>query len=200
MIAAADALPVASAQAATAAPRGMQPDFTSADPEARRQAIGAALARPETLGPFEIGLLSAALWGEGRRLQGAFWFFVFQARSRPWAELDVRGAGVTRAALNEELGGPINGWIAGDLRLWQDTARRAIDYEARLALPPDRPAGVSVADWTAAVARARREYRAGFEQTLARMDADELGAARQRSGLPVGPPADPGPPLDVRWR
>lgn len=181
-------------------PAGIEQGLASTNPAARSAAIAAALAGPEALGPFDIGILSAALWRDGRRHQAAFWFFVFQVRSRPWADLDPSGAGAARAALNDLLGGTINAWIASDLTAWQDTARRAMSYEAGLPLPRERPTAVAPSAWAAAVAKSRREYRAGYDQTLGRMAAVELAAERRRNGLPVGPLDAPGPALLESWR
>lgn len=174
----------------------------SPDASTRRAAIDDFLTRPQAADPFAYAMLTSALWGEGRRLQAAFWFYVFQVRTRPWADADRRGDGAAalRASLNDGLGQEINGWLGSDLNAWREVATRAMSYEARLPLPADRPDGVDAAAWTAAVDKARRDYRAGYEKTLGAMTAEEVARGRRENGLPVGPLKDPGPPLPVGWR
>ena len=193
---------VAAPRPAENRPGPLENRLASGDVTVRDRAIVEVLARPDATDPFNYALLSHALWQDGRRLQASFWFYVFQARTRPWADLDKRGdgAGALRGALNEELGPTINGWLASDLGQWQAVARRALDYEARLPLSELRPDGVGAADWAKAVAVARASFRDGFEQTLGRETADDLARKRHAAGLPVGPLDAPGPPLPESWR
>jgi len=174
----------------------------SPDAGTRRATIDAFLARPQATDPFAYAMLTNALWQEGRRRQAAFWFYVFQIRTRPWADVDKRGDGAAalRAALNDGLGQEINGWLGSDLDAWRDLAARAMSYEARLPLSADRPEGVDAAAWSAAVATSRRTYREGYEKTLGALTAAESAARRRENGMPVGPLEDPGPPLPADWR
>ena len=109
----------------------------------------AILAHPEMYGPFTYAIVVRDMWAQGRRLQAAFWFYVFQARTRPWSAADMTGDGAAalRGALNEELGPAINGWVGSDLEAWRALAQRAVSYEARLPLCPQRPEGISAAAW-----------------------------------------------------
>lgn len=189
--------------AGVAAPQAEKVDpLLSPDARTRRSAIDAFLARPEAADPFAYAMLTSALWGEGRRLQAAFWFYVFQVRTRPWADADKQGDGAAalRASLNDGLGQEINGWLGSDLDAWREVATRAMSYEARLPLPSARPDGVEAGRWPAMVDKVRREYRQGYEKTLGAMTAEDLAAGRRENGLPVGPLKDAGPPLPADWR
>ena len=70
------------------------------------------------------------------RLQAAFWYYVFQIRSRPWAEADrqrTRGSGAAalRASISETLGRPINEWLGSDPAAWKETGMAAIEAVAQ---------------------------------------------------------------------
>jgi hypothetical protein len=159
------------------------------------------LAHPEQASPWEMAQASHALWLDGRRLQAAFWFYAFQQRSRPWADLDEGGDGAAalRASLNATLGETINPWLGSDLAAWREVATRAMSFEARLPIGA-APDGVSAEDWTAAVTKARSEYRAGYDETLGKADPAAIARIRRENGLPVGPLDAPGPALPADWR
>ncbi len=160
------------------------------------------LAHPEAVNPFTYAIAVKWLWEQNRRRQAAFWFYVFQARTRPWSQADTRGdgAGALRGALNQELGPVINGWVASDLAAWRDIAERAIAYELRLPLSPERPDGVGSAAWQQLVEKSRAEYAAQMHDALGGLTAEALAAKRREAGLPVGPLDQPGPPLPDAWR
>lgn len=191
------AAPMAVAQAATVEDR-----LSSQVETVRRAALAEVLARPETVNPFAYALVATLLLRDGRQLQAAFWFYLMQIRTRPWADADKGGDGAAalRASFNQVLGEPINGWLGADLAQWQEVARRAMSYETRLPLFAGRPDGLSAADWQARVAAARADYRKGYDQTLAVADAAAIAKSRRENGLPVGALADPGPPLPDDWR
>lgn len=187
---------------AAPAPAAIEQRLASPVAAIRRAAVDEVLARPQAVDPFVYAELSQALWQDGRRLQATFWFYVFQVRTRPWADADRRGdaAGALRGSLNEVLGTPINRWVGSDVAQWQAVARRAIGYEARLPLFAGRPDGLSAAEWNALVVQARESYRRAFEQTLGVANPTEIARTRRENGLPVGPLADPGPALPETWR
>ena len=162
----------------------------------------AVLAHPEATNPFNYAIAVRWLWEHDRRQQAAFWFYVFQARTRPWALADKRGdaAGALRGALNEELGTTINRWIGSDLGAWRNTAERAVSYERRLPLSPERPDGVDAATWQRLVATSRADYAAQMRTAFAGLSAQTLAAKRAENGLHVGPLDRPGPPLPDAWR
>ncbi|SOB86803.1 hypothetical protein SAMN06297144_1913 [Sphingomonas guangdongensis] len=173
----------------------------SAEVTELRATTARVLARPEQATPWEMAQASQALWSEGRRLQAAFWFYVFQQRSRAHADVDTGGDGAAavRASLNAALGEEINPWLGSDVAAWREVATRAMSFEAKLPIGP-APAGVSAAAWRAAVAKARADYRAGYEATLGKADPAEIEGTRRENGLPVGPLDQPGPALPAEWR
>lgn len=149
--------------------------------------------------PFELAETSKAMWARGDRLQAAFWFYVFQIRTAPWAEaqpdlLPLRGS------INDSLGRTVNEWLASDVEAWEELAERAIAYEAAQPLWSDRPEGLDAAEWQDRVERARGAYAADFRQVFASFDAGDIAAMRREHDLPVGPLDQPGAPLNAAWR
>lgn len=169
--------------------------------QAPQSLVERVLAQPGQATPWEIAQAAGALWADGRRLQAAFWFYVFQQRSRAHADVDKGGDGAAalRASLNAMLGEEINPWLGSDVAAWREVATRAMSFEAKLPIGP-APEGVSATDWVAAVAKARAEYRAGYDATLGRADPAEMARTRRENGLPVGPLDQPGPALPADWR
>lgn len=152
--------------------------------------------------PFDWIEAIATLWGRGDRLQAAFWYYVFQIRSRPWAEADrqrTRGSGASalRASISETLGRPINEWLGSDPAAWKETGTAAIAFEKRLSFHAGRPDGVDETAWAAMNQRAREEYEEGFEELWAQYSFAQLEDIRRGNGLYVGPLRNPGRPL--RW-
>ena len=139
------------------------------------------------------------LWARGDRLQAAFWYYVYQLRSRPWADADRNGGGAAalRASVAAGLGREINEWIGSDPAAWRDTGARAIAYEKTLSLYSGRPDGVSQDDWLEANHKARQAYEEGFNQMWAEYSPSDIEAQRRQRGLYVGPLKNPGQPL--RW-
>lgn len=174
----------------------------SSDLAVRAVAVEQVLAHPASVDPFDYAAVVNWLWESGRRRQAAFWFYVFQERTRPWALADRNGEGAAalRSSLNDGLGKTINEWIAADLPAWRATALRAIAYEKRFPLHRERPLGLSSANWAALVAKSRAEYDAQATEAFATLKPEELAANRRAAGLPVGPLEKPGPALPDAWR
>jgi hypothetical protein len=162
----------------------------------------AILDDPQVRNPFEWVEAIAALWRRGDRLQAAFWYYVFQVRSRPWAEADMAqtggsGAAALRSSITYALGAPINEWLGSDPATWRDTGARAIDFEKRLPFHAARPEGIDEATWARMNETARAGHEAGFDQVWRQYSFADLEARRRQAGLYVGPLQDPGQPL--RW-
>lgn len=176
----------------------------SDDQAVRERAIAAALAAPYALHPLSgYPPLVGALWRDGRRLQAAFWFYVFQERSAAWALADDEGRGsgaaALRTAMNDQLGQVINPWVAGDVSAWKRIAARAVSYEAKVPLYAKRPEAMTQHDWLATVDRARASYREQLQQ-LRSVDAAGIADARKQRGLRTGSLDDPGPDLPDGWQ
>ena len=176
----------------------------SEDRMVRERAIEAALAAPYALHPLTgYPPLVGALWRNGRRIQAAFWFYVFQERSAAWALADDEGRGsgaaAVRAAMNDQLGQVINPWTAGDVSAWKRIAARAVSYEAKVPLYARRPDAMTQHDWLATVDRARASYREQLRQ-LQGVDAAGIADARRQRGLPTGSLDAPGPDLPDAWQ
>ncbi|HKS71034.1 MAG TPA: hypothetical protein VJQ45_11465 [Ktedonobacterales bacterium] len=176
----------------------------SDDRAVRERVIEAALAAPYALHPLTgFPPLVGALWRDGRRMQAAFWFYVFQERSAAWALADDEGRGsgaaALRTAMNDQLGQVINPWVAGDVSAWKRIAARAVSYEAKFPLYARRPEAMTQQDWLATVGRARTSYRDQLRQ-LQGIDATTIADARKQRGLHTGSLDDPGPDLPDGWQ
>jgi len=160
------------------------------------------LAQPEKVNPLTYAVAVKWLWQQGRRQQAAFWFYLFQARTRPWSLADTSGDGVSalRGALNDELGSVINPWVASDLAAWRSIADRAIAFERRLPLSRERPAGIDAVAWLKLVETSRVDYAAQMRTAFANMDAAAFAKKRRAAGLWVGSLDQPGPALPDAWR
>jgi len=195
-------LAMASVGAAPAQAQAVQAGLQSADAAVRARAVEAVLARPESVDPFEYALVVKALWQGGRRRQAAFWFYVFQERTRPWGLADRRGDGAAalRSALDEELGTVVNGWIGSDPAAWRALVEPALAYEKRFPLCRERAPGIDAARWAELVNRSRIEYDQEARAEFAAMRPAEFAAGRRKAGLYVGALQDPGPDLPQAWR
>ena len=191
--------PVASGQAMT---EGVLIEaMLKGSPEARDAASNYAVAHPEVINPLYLSVLSLSMWKRGDRAQAAFWFYVFQVRSRAWINADESAAPL-RASLNKQVGAMINPWIGSDLNAWYDILGRALAYEKKIPLYPNAPAQLTLNQWQAVVAKARQESDAQFEEVFSglRKDPQAYAATRRENELPVGPLQDPGMALPATWR
>lgn len=162
----------------------------------------AILDDPQVRNPFDWVEAIATLWRRGDRLQAAFWYYVFQIRSLPWAEADRArtggsGAAALRGSITHALGAPINEWLGSDPAAWRDTGARAIAFEKRLPYHAARPDGIDEAAWARMNETARTSHEAGFDQVWRQYSFADMEARRRQMGLYVGPLQDPGQPL--RW-
>lgn len=159
------------------------------------------VGHPGAVHPYYFARVVDDLWRRGNRRQAAFWYYVFQSRSRAWAETDPNLKDL-RGALNDGMGQAINSWAAGDLDAWQEIGARAISYEKKLPFYPGRPGGVSAEQWTAIVAKWRKAYEDGFLSVFPKTEQDRQAYAdkRRKKGLYVGPLQNPGEPLPDDWR
>lgn len=189
---------VAAASPALAA----QTDAPTAAPAQDEEQIPPAsyiIANTQTISPLNLVYAINEYWMAGDRLQAAFWFYIWQIRTAPWAELDPELAPI-RATLNEQLGGAINGWLAADPALMRQVAERALSYEATLPLWTQRPEGISEQFWLSQVQADRVGYATELNEALTPQSYAQIITARQERGMPVGLPADLGAPLPDNWR
>lgn len=150
--------------------------------------------------PFDWIQAISMLWQRGDRLQSSFWYYVFQIRSRPWAEADMTRTGgsghaALRASITEVLGAPVNEWLGSDPAVWRETWGRAIAFERTLPFHAARPQGVDQEAWAQMNARARSEHQAGYDQLWERLSTGDMEELRRERGLYVGPLRNPGRPL-----
>jgi hypothetical protein len=172
-------------------------------PEQRREAAAYFVNHPDATDPINLALVSARLWLGGDRAQAAFWFYIFQIRTRAWAKGDRQGHGALRASLNNDLGSVINGWVGSDLDAWHDIAARAIAYEKKIPLYPGKLERYSDSEWAEIIVKERADYESDLQANFpAKMPAvrAEYEEKRRKNGLPVGPLQDPGKPLPDNWR
>lgn len=172
---------------------------------AQKAAAAAKLeAHPDLVEPFELIQLVGYLWSRGDKAQSAFWYYLWEQRSRPWAKLGSRDTeGALRASLRETIGPAINEWAGSDLVAERNLMLRAISYEERLPLFPGRPANIGQAAWLLAVAGDRAENDADSikrEFPIDEKSLAKLATARRKNGLYVGSWKDAGAPLPDAWR
>jgi len=157
---------------------------------------------PERYPPDDWAVLSSFQVSQGDMLRAAFWFYMYQIRSRPWARADTGGGGAAalRASFNATLGADINEWIGADPELWRSVVERAIAYEAKLPLYAGRPPGTDEATWLKTVERERRAYADEAKAAFTKMDPAEVARTRKENSHFVGALSDKGRPLDDSWR
>lgn len=162
----------------------------------------AIMADPASVNPMAFSQVVQYLWDRGDRRQAAFWYYLWQARTRPW--VSVQGGSVTQArgAFSATVGRTINEWVASDTDGWIALSRRAIAYERTMPLSSERPRGVTEAAWLATVEGERTRYAASFEAMVAnpRFSRASLEEGRRSNGLYVGPWNDPGAELPDDWQ
>lgn len=189
-------------------PAGLSDDVFLASPVPQTAPANAApspedvLAHPDSVEPMLYIEVVDALWARGDRAQAAFWYYLWQIRTRPWARRGPPHYAQLRGALMEVRGRPINEWIGSDVDARTDLATRAMAYERTMPLSAERPEGLTAEQWQAAVAAERDSYAAEFREVMAypQFQPEAQRAARRRNGLPVGPWVSPGAPLPDDWR
>lgn len=193
-----------SAQQSSAEPFTSEPQLDKAlvgTPAERLKAADYVIANPDAVNPFYYAAVINTLWRRGDRAQATFWYYIFQSRSRAWADASPDLAEL-RGSLNDGMGQTINQWAASDLAAWHDIGARAISYEKKIPLYAGRPDGYSQEKWAAAVAQRRKDYQDGFTAAFSATQADPKihDEQRRKNGLYVGPLQEPGTPLPDAWR
>lgn len=159
------------------------------------------LANLTEVSPFNLTFVIADEWKKGNKLRATFWYYVWQIRTDAWVTgVNEDGFKLYRNMMSDEMGQAVNTWIAADPALMRDTAERAIGYEIKLPLSKMRPEDMSEADWMAIVAKSRSDYAEELREAFAEIPDEDIRAARQKNGLPVGTPADQGQALPDDWR
>lgn len=161
--------------------------------------IDDVLGNLANISPFNLVYVFQQYWDAGDKLKAAFWFYIWQLRTGPWAELDPETAQV-RAALNQQAGMAINGWLAADPELMKQTAERAHGYESKLPLWNRRPEGIAEDFWNTTITQHRAAYAAEMSEAFTTTPPDQIRTLRAEAGMPVGTPTDLGAPLPDDWR
>ncbi|WP_428148947.1 hypothetical protein [Brevundimonas sp.] len=181
--------------------RGTDTPSAQASPPNEAAIARQIMADPASYKPENYVYVTKVLWERGDRQQAAFWHFLFQIRTAPWLPYNP-DLGPFRSGVNASIGARINEWLGSDYDAWLETTRRAMSYERRIPLSPERPAGLSQAEWSAAVERARAGWAADFREITGPTGPTKaaLEAQRRSNGRYVGPLQDPGAPLPADWR
>lgn len=183
------------AQAATPAPASQDAAPASdATPSAEY-----VLANLTSVSPLNLIYVVSEEWAAGNRLKAAFWYYVWQIRTDPWAQAEQEFA-QPREAINQSVGTIINSWIFSDPELMQAVSERAISYEPKLPMWRRMPDGMPQNRWDELVATARATYASDLTNGFADTPPDQIRLLRQQNGLPVGPLTDQGEPLPDEWR
>ncbi|HHW35482.1 MAG TPA: hypothetical protein GXX24_15295 [Paracoccus solventivorans] len=129
-----------------------------------------------SLHPSALYVLASRLLAEGRGQEAANWMYAGQLRYRfmlPDAGADDR---ILFSALTEQVGRPVNEYIAGDPDEWIAAMRWALDWDAAT----DNPI-TSKTRHAAELA----QVRGGLERLISKVDAsrDEIRRERTANGL-----------------
>lgn len=167
------------------------------------RAVDAVIARPEIINPSHHIQIIGTLWQRGDRLQATFLYYVWQVRFIPWAKLgSPSGEGALFRAIRATLGPEINGWIGSDPVLNRQLLDRALTYERRLPLHPNRPDGVGEKVWLRTIeevrASAAKEWLGAMPVTPGALK--DWAKFRSENGLSNGPVENPGAPLPDHWQ
>lgn len=135
--------------------------------------------RAQDLHPAALYVLSARLLAEGKGQEAANWMYAGQLRFRFLIAAGgeaARKEGVLFSALSEQVGRPVNEYIAGDVDEWLAAMTWALQWDAA------NDNGVTSKTEHAA---ALGEVRAGLEKLVAQVTAnrDTIPAERKSNGL-----------------
>lgn len=170
----------------------------SEDTATRDQATDYLLDHPDLVDPYYLIYAVTNQFQRGDRERAAFWYYIWQMRTRQWMTADSSNAQFM-GALRATVGPMINEWAGSDLEAWKQLYVRAIRYELELPLYEGQPDNVSRREWRRIVRRVREEN--SEEATLQLFeDSADMQEARRENGLYIGPWEDPGRPLKDEWR
>lgn len=190
---------VAQDAAAPAAPPSAAETAPAPQPAEAMPSIDDVLGNLGNISPFNLVYVVQQHWDAGDKLKAAFWFYIWQLRTGPWAELDPETSEV-RTPLNQQMGAAINSWLAADPDLMRQTAERALSYETKLPLWNRRPEGIAEDFWNKTIAEHRTAYTDSLKEAFSTMTPEQIRTLRAEANLPVGTPADIGAPLPEEWR
>jgi hypothetical protein len=131
------------------------------------------------LHPAALYLLSSRLLAEGKGQEAANWMYAGQLRYRFLITAggeDAQDEGVLFSALSEQVGRPVNEYIAGDVDEWIAAMEWALEWD-----------GASDNNITSKTEHAEtlEEIRAGLESLMADVEAnrDRIPEEREANGL-----------------
>lgn len=159
---------------ATIAPAQAQeaPDFAT-------MPMAAIEAEAASLHPAALYVLAGRLLVEGKGQEAANWMYAGQLRYRFMIAALGEAAGNERvlfSALTEQVGRPVNEYIAGDPDEWIAAMQWALDWDEKADNPTTSKANH---------ADALQEVRQGLESLIAQVDTsrDEIREQRTANGL-----------------
>lgn len=136
------------------------------------------VAQAGSLHPSALYVLASRLLAEGRGQEAANWMYAGQLRYRfmlavPDAQPDDR---ILFSALTEQVGRPVNEYIAGDPDEWIAAMRWALDWDAATDNHVTSKTGH---------AAELAQVRGGLERLISKVDAsrDEIRRERTANGL-----------------
>lgn len=131
------------------------------------------------LHPAALYLLSSRLLAEGKGQEAANWMYAGQLRYRFLITAggeDARDESVLFSALSEQVGRPVNEYIAGDVDEWIAAMQWALDWDA---------ANDNNVTSKTKYAETLEEIRAGLESLMADVESnrDSIPREREANGL-----------------
>ncbi len=178
----------------------------SKDREAIKNVVSSVLVDPNKVPQMDLFLVVYHLFETiGNKEQSAFWYYIAQLRTRACAKADPDES-ATRAICSSflnDLGQPVNEWVARDINAWKSLTERAIAYEKKLGNPKRPDYVINDTEWKTLVDKERIEYEADFKKTFRTEILNKQAkfeTTRTKNGLYVGPWKERWNPLLDSWK
>lgn len=158
--------------------------MASAAPAQQAQGLDAMsnddiISQATSIHPSALYVLSARLLGEGKGQEAANWMYAGQLRYRfliTAGGRETANEGVLFSALSEQVGRPVNEYIAGNVDEWLAAMQWALDWDE---------ANENTLTSKTGHAAEFEEVRAGLRQLMAQVESnrDSIPADREANGL-----------------
>jgi len=132
------------------------------------------VAEASALHPAALYILSSRLLAEGKGQEAANWMYAGQLRYRFLISAggdDARDEGILFSALSEQVGKPVNEYIAGDVDEWIAAMEWALEWDAA----NDNPTTSKTEH-----ASTLKEVRDGLERLIAQVEANRESIPKER--------------------
>lgn len=165
-----------------------------ADPAQRPAIVDAVQAHPENYEPPVLFALSQALFADGKKDEGAFWFYAGQLRARfdanRCADESARSA---VGVLNNNYGPPVNQYMFKDLAKLEALIPKVVEWDRKTPHnydprwinlhgmnamlsgmdggKSDETMSLPASEWDAIAEKTRKDYLSGFQEAMVKFKA-----------------------------